>query len=500
MYAVAALFLLAAVYLGYHEGPALVELLAVGSGFTATAVCYGHFVSRRELPTLQANELAGIPTYLTSFAIDDKNEFVVAYPKIFFTKQIADFFGTTSSAYYLGPDLGCRLTNASVAAKARQSMARSLAVERPLPRVLSGQIQSLLGYEVSAAAATTNQTRAVVVLHHGKVVGEAYQTHLGISADTPLLGWSMTKSVQSLVLGAMIQQGLLNLSTPAKYVTASTHRCSKGSAVTIGDLLSMCDVLPFEENYGIRSIVPKMLFAAHDAGLFAMNAQSTRDVAHRAKELYQCEAQEDFDGDAHDWYYSSGVSNLLAREIRSYFATDEEYWNFPRKHLFDPLGISAFALGTDPSGSFIASSFSYGTALAWAKLGQLLLQQGQWGDGLQLLPEEFVAWIQRPHPFSGGHYGGSFWLNPSRVDVKTYNYLPHDHPAKQNHYWMTTTLPSDAYFMSGFEGQYTIIIPSLDAVIVRLGFTSEEKNKQWDKPALFGGIVAALVTEDLVST
>lgn len=295
----------------------------------------------------------------------------------------------------------------------------------------------------------------------------------------------------------MIQEGILNLSTPAKLITGSTHRCSKGSIITIGDLLSMSDVLPFEENYGINAIVPKMLFAAHDAGLFAMTAKSTRDVTHKAKELYQCSAQKDFDSDVHDWYYSSGVSNLLAREIRSHFASDEEYWSFPRRFIFEPLGIPEFALGTDPSGSFIASSFSYASARGWSKLGQLLLQQGKWGGGRQIVPADYVDWIQIPHPYSGGLYGGSFWLNPSRVDVKTYNYLPHDHQAKKNHFWMTTALPSDAYFMSGFEGQYTIVIPSLDAVIVRLGFTSEAKNEQWDKPSLFGSIIKALISEDL---
>ena len=296
----------------------------------------------------------------------------------------------------------------------------------------------------------------------------------------------------------MIQQGMLNLSTPVQYTPGISHSCSKGSVITIADLLAMSDVLPFEENYGIHAIVPKMLYAAHDAGLFASSAENTRDIAHRAKELYQCSTQDDFDSDAHDWYYSSGVSNLLAREIRTYFSTDEEYWDFPRKNLFEPLGIPKFALGTDPSGSFIASSFSYGTARAWSKLGQLLLQQGRWGD-VQLIPEDYVEWIQIPHPFSGGHYGGSFWLNPSRVDVKTYNYLPHDHPAKQNHFWMTTALPSDAYFMSGFEGQYNIIIPSLDAVIVRLGFTTKEEDEKWDKGALFGGITSAIISHDLVT-
>ncbi|CAM9169036.1 unnamed protein product, partial [Ectocarpus fasciculatus] len=448
---------------GYHYGPDIAELLRVGSGFTASAVCFGQFVSERELRTITSNEVAGLASYLTSFDIDEQQQSVTAFPRIFIIQEAAARAGFASTSYYLGPDLGCRLSrDPDDISRTRRTMARALSKDIPLPSKPDNRLQKILNYEVSAAAVHTNQTRAIVVVHHGEVVGEVYQSHLGITRDTPLLGWSMTKSVQAMLVGVAIQQGLFDLSTPSKYAQPSTHPCAKSAAITIGDLLVMSDILPFEENYGIHAMVPKMLYATHDAGLFAINTEGGRD---------------DFDGDVHDWYYSSGLTNLLAREIRSYFDSDEAYWKFPQEQLFGPLGISAFALGTDPSGSFIASSFSYATARSWAKLGQLLLQNGRWGDK-QLIPEEFVHWIQVPHPYSGGHYGGSFWLNPSRVD--------------NNHFWMTTSLPSDAYFMSGFEGQYTIIIPSLDAVIVRLGFTSEAKNKNWDKSALFGGIAISL--------
>lgn len=480
----------------YHYGQMIVELLQVGSGFTATTVCFGHFVSQRRVSTVISNELNGLSSYITTFIIDEKAQSVTAYPHVLMSLQIAKAFQLDATSHYLGPDLGCRLSTDPVneIEEVRRIMSHELIADTPLPARNDGRIQALLAYEVSAAALIANQTRAMIVLHHGEIVGEAYQSHIGISKDTKLLGWSMTKSVQAMLVGVAIQKGLFNLSTPSKFIQPISHRCGKSSPITIGDLLTMSDILPFEENYGIHAVVPKMLFAAHDTALFALSTGTSREVVHKAKELYQCSSQEDFDGDVHDWYYSSGLTNLLAREVRSYFATDEDYWNFPRLQLFEPLGISAFALGTDPGGTFVASSFSYGTARSWAKLGQLMLQRGRWGDK-QLIPKDFVAWVQAPHPFSGGHYGGSFWLNPSRVDVKTYNYLPHDHPAKQNHYWMTRTLPSDAFFMSGFDGQYTIIIPSLDAVIVRLGFTSEQKNANWDKSGLFGGIIKIISAE-----
>ena len=217
---VALLFLALVLSLGYFQGQMVSELLAVGSGFTATAVCYGHFVSHRDVWTVVTNELAGIPSYLTSFEIDDKNEFVIAYPKIFATKQIASSFGASTTAYYLGPDLGCRLSSSpDDSFRVKEIMTRggsmTRIVESPMVSKKSAQLQLLLDYEVSVDAATTNQTRAIVVLHHGNVVGEAYQTHLGISRDTPLLGWSMTKSVQSMLVFNILFCSCLHACLPA---------------------------------------------------------------------------------------------------------------------------------------------------------------------------------------------------------------------------------------------------------------------------------------------
>ena len=86
----------------------------------------------------------------------------------------------------------------------------------------------------------------------------------------------------------------------------------------------------------------------------------------------------------------------------------------------------------------------------------------------------------------------SIWLNPACVSVSEYNLLPAEHKDKKNKIWMTRILPPDAYTMSGFDGQYVTVIPSLRCVIVRLGMTPDidkddkSRPRSFSKPEFFG--------------
>lgn len=141
------------------------------------------------------------------------------------------------------------------------------------------------------------------------------------------------------------------------------------------------------------------------------------------------------------WYYSSGLSNVLASEFRALFKSDEDYYAFPHEALFHPIGIENFVLETDGAGTYVASSFGFATARDWAKLGQLMLNKGAVTDKnnvkTQVISEDFVEWAVTPHPHSGGLYGGSVWLNPSTVDVKAYNDLTHVNANKVRFRWIT---------------------------------------------------------------
>jgi CubicO group peptidase (beta-lactamase class C family) len=127
-----------------------------------------------------------------------------------------------------------------------------------------------------------------------------------------------------------------------------------------------------------------------------------------------------------------------------------DYLSFPQSALFDKLGIRTMLIETDPFGNFLTQGYDYASARDWARLGNLYLQDGVW-NGQRLLPEGFVKFVRTPAPAWVAdlrpNYGGLFWIN-------TDNRFP---------------VPPDAYYMAGAGGQFTVIVPSHDLVVVRLG-------------------------------
>jgi CubicO group peptidase (beta-lactamase class C family) len=488
----------AIVIIAVHFGfllPHALHLLKVGSGFTALSVCAGRFVSERSVSSIVSNELAGIASTLIDFTIDETVMLVYAHPKLLSFRTAQTLGLPVSRAQYMDAYTGCRLiisdplTSANVRKDLpHSSSSSSVAEEYLLPSRVDTAIQSFVDYEFTAAAMLRNQTRAIVVVQNGNLVAEGYQQLLGMHSGSFLLGWSMTKSLHALIIGAAIQQKILKLSSPVKLVGIDAPyrrylvRRNNHRPLTIADLLQMSDVLRFDEDYGIAGSCPAMLFTSSDMGLFATTVEKRQ---HGSGSVASVENKTS-SSNGFDWYYSSGVSNVLASELRSYFKSDDEYWQFPQKYLFDPLGVQ-FTIQTDPSGTFVASSFGYGSARSWAAIGQLLLQRGMW-RGTQIVPESFITFIQQPHPRSAGHYGASFWLNPDRVADHIYDEMDDAHPVKTRQRWMRGNVPADSFFMSGFDGQYTMIVPSLQLVVVRLGFTSDADSFAWDRPRFFGYI------------
>ncbi|HYO84802.1 MAG TPA: serine hydrolase [Bryobacteraceae bacterium] len=135
----------------------------------------------------------------------------------------------------------------------------------------------------------------------------------------------------------------------------------------------------------------------------------------------------------------------LAVEKRS-----ENYHAFPRRALFDRLGMKSVVVETDTYGNFLTQGYVLASARDWARLANLYLQDGFW-NGERILPKEFVKFVGTVAPAwefdKNPEYGGFFWINGV-------NRLP---------------VPEDAYFMSGAGNQFAIIVPSHDLVIVRLG-------------------------------
>lgn len=121
--------------------------------------------------------------------------------------------------------------------------------------------------------------------------------------------------------------------------------------------------------------------------------------------------------------------------------------------MVKPLGLSHTTFETDSTGAFVGSSYIYASARDWAKLGYLLVEDGAFNEK-QILPKDFVMAMQQPNSSSNDpSYGFQVWLNAGNEELR----------------W--PQLPKDAYAMRGNRGQIVLIIPSMEFVAVRLGWS-----------------------------
>ncbi len=285
------------------------------------------------------------------------------------------------------------------------------------------------------------RTRGVVVVYDGRIVAERYAD--GYSAETPLHGWSMSKSVVDALIGIRVGQGRLKLGQPTnlqQWLDAGDSR----SLLTLDHMLRMSAGLVWDENYSDLLADPaRMLFGEADAAAFA---------AARKPESTPGSV----------WEYSSGTSNVVCRVLRESFESDSAYHAFPRKALFDRIGMRNAVFETDPSGTFIGSSMVYASARDWARFGMLYLNDGVW-DGERVLPEGWVRASTTPTKGAPrGRYGRHWWLNAGDAADPSNRSYP--------------SLPRDMFYASGYEGQMVAVIPSRRAVIVRLGCTKNWKS------------------------
>jgi CubicO group peptidase (beta-lactamase class C family) len=275
--------------------------------------------------------------------------------------------------------------------------------------------------------------RAIVVVHHGRIVAERYAD--GFSASTPLLGWSMTKSVIAGLIGALVKDGRLTLDRPAGWPPAAGDDRER---IRIADLLAMSSGLRFNESYGSLSDVTRMLYLKSDMAGFA-----------RAQPLLHAPGM--------FWSYSSGTANILSRIVQD--AAGGLGAAYPAQKLFKPLGMASAIIETDEDGTLVGSSYMYATARDWARYGQFLLQDGIW-KGQEILPRGYVALMASPVAASGGQYGhGLVWLWGSD------GVEPGKNPDS------AFGIPAGSFWMQGHDGQSTAVIPARDMVIVRLGLT-----------------------------
>lgn len=417
------------------------QLVVIGTAYKAKIICSGIFVAQRDVQSLldvdvSADDLT--PLGHIDVQVDQQSR-----------KVTAAFFGLFKRTAVYREGQGCALFTAEAVGPAvpraravRERMHAHgvgidvFAIANGEPPVFDrSRLESALEWAFSESVSTSpRRTRAVVMIHKGRLIAERYAP--GFTKDTPLPGWSMTKSVVNALVGVLVRQGKIALGDP---VPLPEWRASTDprQAITFDHLLRMTSGLQFNENYtSPLADVLSMLLAVPDVAAYAATKPLVADPGMR-------------------WSYSSGTTNIITYAIR-HIVGELAYLEFPQRALFERLGMASAVLEADATGTFVGSSFMYATARDWARLGLLYLNDGVW-LGERILPEGWVAYTRTPAPHTTGHeYGAHMWLK-----------IPEPYRCGGQHY----SLPPDAFHAIGHEGQFMTIIPSRQLVLVRLGFT-----------------------------
>jgi len=271
--------------------------------------------------------------------------------------------------------------------------------------------------------------RAVLVIDHGRIVAERYAA--GFSRATPLLGWSMAKTVTATLVGLLIKDGQLKLDQSGFWPPGDGR-----DHIRIADLMAMSSGLRFNEDYGAVSDVTRMLYLEPDTAGFAY----AQPLVHPVGE---------------SWSYSSGTANIVARIVQNIAGGSTQI----QDRLFMPLGMHSAVIEPDEHGTLVGSSYMYANARDWARYAQFLLQDGVW-QGRAMLPAGYVDMMATPLAASHGQYGHGFvWLWISDPIIEGQN------PDT------AFGIPSDTFYMSGHDGQTIAIIRSRQIAVIRLGLT-----------------------------
>ena len=370
------------------------------------------------------------------------------------TMAMATIFGLMERKTICREGLGCVLINDSYDPKNHIPIPHRELINNELPfpygnngtkdTVFDNVDYALLQKTVDSLFSTESQkTRTVLVAYKNQIVAERYAE--GFTKETPMLGWSMTKSVLGTLYGVLAHQERLDLDSPAPI---ASWQNDERKYITLNNLLRMQSGLEWDEDYTKISDVTRMLFLNSDM----TTVQQEKKAIAPPTEI---------------WNYSSGTTNLLSGILRKHFNTHQEYLDFPYTALIDKIGMNSMIIEADTKGNFVGSSYGWANTRDWAKFGILYLNKGYW-NGEQLFSPDWVDYIKQPTVNSNGTYGAHFWLNAGGK-----------YP----------DVPRDLYSANGFQGQRVFIIPSKDLVVVRTGISD---GSVFDVNTFLKGIIASI--------
>jgi CubicO group peptidase (beta-lactamase class C family) len=403
--------------------------LQVAVGYSAKQLCSGVFVSR--LPAefvvtrdvLPRMALLGPARELLDLQLDARRG-----------EARATLLTANAVAGYQGEVGGCSLHRSAQAVPAPAPP--DTGPRSPFVSARSSGLMAALDRAFVEPVDGGRQTLAVVVARRGEIVAERYAAP--VTAATPLQGWSMNKSLMATWVGMGVESGTLALDLP---VAAHLRELGAPAAVvepvsanlTLDHLLRMRSGFAFEERYGPGSDVTRMLY--------------------RERHMWQLPPSL---GQAHPpgvhFSYSSGDTVLLSYLWQSALPV-EDYTEWLTAEFAMPLGLSSLVAEADASGVQVGSSYAYLRARDWLAVGQLWLDA--WHGRSEVLSREWQrAAIAPPTDGSGDDYGRGFWLNSRGLSFPD--------------------LPTSLFYAGGNAGQYVVVLPEQELVVVRLGLSDAD--------------------------
>ena len=288
-------------------------------------------------------------------------------------------------------------------------------------------------------------TLSLIVVYKGQIVHERYAD--GVNRMTRTRTWSTAKSIAATLIGMLVDDGRLELDAPLGIdwlPDVDGDENDPRNEITLRQVLNMSSGLYPVDSFGMEY--------ATGSGLAYWAGASSVDGARRRALLREPGTR---------WDYENYDTLLAVYALKRALGDANTYAEFPRKALLDRIGMRNTLVSTDRFGDFVLSSQVYTTARDLARFGLLYAQGGIW-QGERLISEDWIEFVRTPAAAAasrGNDYGGQFWLVPDDRD----------------------DVPRSAYATAGNRGQYVIIVPTHDTVIVRRGLDYAAQGfNRWD--------------------
>ena len=416
-------------------------LLAYAAGYKAAFICSATFNAGKSLKQIAAHELSGVdPRYADRFAALSAAVIDPAAKRV----SVAYAEGLPPRLAQWRPHLGCAQLPAGAPVEAAELLPRveietaglEMAADNGLPwkdrAPVGGPSGNARLDEIVAKAfekphyGRDQVTSAILIATPEAILAERY-----IEGYTPVTSqrtWSVGKSIAASVIGVAVHKGMIDIAAPTGL--KAWHRpLDPRRRITIRNLLHMASGL---DSNRAGNQTPRLYFGG---GLVSDTATRGGLEAPPGRR----------------WKYANNDTLLALRALREALGEHDAYLRFPFEELLYKIGMSHTKLETDWDGNFVLSSQVWTTARDLGRLGLLYLNDGLW-QGQRILPAGWAKFVATPAPSQPAAprpgYGAQWWLFNQRFPG----------------------VPNDAYAAMGNRGQYLLIMPSENLLIVRRGY------------------------------